>query len=73
MPKTIVPAIAALWLALTAIAAWSTIAFAIAALAAVVLGAALLASAVTGSGSRRNLYPNTSKHIGSQPLGRTSP
>jgi hypothetical protein len=55
MPKTIIPIIpvvAALWLVLAAIGAWSTIAFAIAALAAVVLGCYLLANAVTGAGHR---------------------
>ena len=51
MPKTIIPIIpvvAALWLVLAAIGAWSTIAFTIAALITVVLGCYLLASAVTG-------------------------
>lgn len=50
MPKTIIPVIAALWLALAAIGAWSTIAFALAVLAALMLGTYLLASAVTGPG-----------------------
>ncbi|CAG7627317.1 hypothetical protein ACVH9Z_24810 [Rhodococcus opacus] len=50
MPKTIIPIVAALWLVLAALAAWSTIAFAfaVASLATVVLGCYLLSSAVTG-------------------------
>ncbi|UOT07294.1 hypothetical protein MPY17_16960 [Rhodococcus opacus] len=52
MPKTIIPTVAALWLVLAALAAWSTIAFAIAALAAVASGCYLLANAVTGARHR---------------------
>ncbi|WP_009472578.1 hypothetical protein [Rhodococcus sp. JVH1] len=72
MPKTIIPVIGALWLALAAIGAWSTIAFAIAAPVAVLLGTYLPANAVTGPETAEPPDPRSSNvlycnHFGDHP------